>query len=258
MSATDAPGIDSRACLNCDASTAGLYCPRCGQRTDAERFTVRNLWKQNPNAVPQADHGLLRTLRDLLVRPGWMINGYLDGRRVPYVNPFALLSLLAGISAFAYSSWPFELVVATDGMPAERAARFAAFSRHSFEFYSPSLLLYLPLTAGLTVACFAGVGRGYAEHLVLNAYLMAGSTLLMLALFPALVVTSGGPDFAQTWRYGILALLGYQGVALYRVFAARSSRWWSIALRTILAMALYVVMLTVIPVAFFELVYVRL
>jgi len=93
---------------------------------------------------------------------------------------------------------------------------------------------------------------------VLNAYLMAGSTLLMLALFPALVVTSGGPDFAQTWRYGILALLGYQGVALYRVFAARSSRWWSIALRTILAMALYVVMLTVIPVAFFELVYVRL
>jgi hypothetical protein len=258
MSATDAPAPDRHVCLNCEASTHGLYCHHCGQRADAERFTVKNLWKQNPNAVPQADHGLLRTLRDLLVRPGSMINGYLDGRRVPYVNPFALLSLLAGISAFAYSSWPFELVVATDGMPAERAARFAAFSRHSFEFYSPSLLLYLPLTAGLTVACFAGVGRGYAEHLVLNAYLMAGSTLLMLVLFPALVATSGGPAFAQTWRYGVLALLGYQCVALYRVFAAISSKRWSIALRTMIAMALYLVMLTVIPAAFFELVYVRL
>lgn len=258
MSATDAPGIDSGVCLNCDAVTIGLYCHHCGQRADAERFTVRNLWKQNPNAVPQADHGLLRTLRDLLLRPGSMINGYLDGRRVPYVNPFALLSLLAGISAFAYSSWPFELVVATDGMSAERAARFAAFTRHTFEFYSPSLLLYLPLTAGLTVACFAGVGRGYAEHLVLNAYLMAGGTLLMLALFPVLVATSGGPGFVQAWRYGMLALLGYQCVALYLVFAAGPSRRWSIALRTMIAMALYLVMLTVIPAAFFELVYIRL
>lgn len=258
MSATDAPGIDRRVCLNCDAATVDLYCHRCGQRADAERFTVRNLWKQNPNAVPQADHGLLRTLRDLLVRPGSMINGYLDGRRVPYVNPFALLSLLAGISAFAYSSWPFEVVVDTHGMPAERAARFAQFSRHTFEFYSPSLLLYLPLTAGLTAACFAGTGRGYAEHLVLNAYLMAGSTLLMLALFPVLVATSGGPAFAQAWSSGVLVLLVYQGVALHRVFAARSSRWWAIALRTCIAMVLYLVMLTVIPMAFFELVYVRL
>jgi hypothetical protein len=42
------------------------------------------------------------------------------------------------------------------------------------------------------------------------------------------------------------------------VFAAISSKRWSIALRTMIAMALYLVMLTVIPAAFFELVYVRL
>ena len=254
----------STTCANCGAIPAGDYCQGCGQRQGLERFTLASLLHEIPHAIFHVDRGLPATLRQLARRPGEAIRGYLDGQRTKYFNPLTLLVLMAGLSAFLYSAYPFNYTFAT-AAPAEKwgalAEKYGEFARQNFRFYSLTLVIYLPAMALISWASFAGLGaaraRTYGEHLIINAFFLAFMSFLMVVCFPVLALTNATPAFAPIWFAFTLTLLGYQFAVYYAVFAGAGHRVTT-ALRAALATLVYLAMVTIVPLAFFFFVFLKL
>ena len=87
----------SHTCLHCNNTYTGNYCPVCGQKHDVQRFTWSNVFQNVFTGLFNLGEGFLRTLLDLLYRPGYMIRDYLAGHRKPYFKPFQLLFVLSAI-----------------------------------------------------------------------------------------------------------------------------------------------------------------
>ena len=85
-------------CPTCGEEYQGNYCPRCGQSARIGRYSIKNalllfldVWGGMGN------RGMFRTLRDLILRPGYMIRDYISGMQMAYFPPFKLLFLLAAL-----------------------------------------------------------------------------------------------------------------------------------------------------------------
>lgn len=89
--------VSSHVCLNCKNEYEGIYCPLCGQKYDENRFTWSNVYQNVFAGLFNVGEGFLRTLIDLLYRPGYMIRDYLGGQRKPYFKPFQLLFVLSAL-----------------------------------------------------------------------------------------------------------------------------------------------------------------
>ena len=94
----DAPGqVDPSllrhddVCPNCTTPEAGDYCAGCGQSLRIERLTLRILFAEFARKFLNFERGLLRTIKDLSLRPGQTMRAYVEGQRRTYVNPFTYL-----------------------------------------------------------------------------------------------------------------------------------------------------------------------
>lgn len=92
---------ETTVCKNCGTTYAGNFCNRCGQSRDTPRFRLRNAVKNALGGLSNIDTGFGHTLVELLYRPGYMINDFLAGKRVPYFRPFQTLFVLAAIYILA-------------------------------------------------------------------------------------------------------------------------------------------------------------
>ena len=84
-------------CAHCGTSYAGRYCPQCGLDVRRSRFTPKAAFGKIADSLGFDESGnrsILRTARDLLWRPGYMIRDYLGGHSPAYFQPFKLLLLL--------------------------------------------------------------------------------------------------------------------------------------------------------------------
>lgn len=88
---------DNCRCRNCDAELQGRYCHACGQKSATGHFTMRTLLHNLFHGIFHCDRNILYTYYDLFTRPGKMIAGYLQGRRIRYINPFTMLIIMSGI-----------------------------------------------------------------------------------------------------------------------------------------------------------------
>ena len=88
---------DVHTCVHCGASYVGRYCPQCGLDVHRSRFTLKAVVGKVADSLGFDESGnrsIMRTLRDLLWRPGYMIRDYLSGHSPAYFQPFKLLLLL--------------------------------------------------------------------------------------------------------------------------------------------------------------------
>jgi len=134
-------------CASCGQTLAGPYCALCGERIlDPESRTVRHfLTRTVPEEVFDVDGKLWRTLRLLLLRPGFLSCEYAAGRRTLYLSPLRLL--LTAIVVYALSTqggfiitmtvWRVSLSIAPTAVPTsasvpdtvERIDRFGVLAR---------------------------------------------------------------------------------------------------------------------------------
>lgn len=89
-----------RLCGNCLSALTGLYCAHCGQKQKSAIRHVGLLAGEFFNDVLNLDAKLLRTLKPLLFKPGFLSLEYFAERRARYVSPLKLYFLLSLVAFF--------------------------------------------------------------------------------------------------------------------------------------------------------------
>src|SRR5215218_3625779 len=225
------------ACANCGAALAGPFCHRCGQERAVAAGGRGYLRKVISDAV-SIDGKALRSLRDLVIRPGFLTREYVAGRRVRHTEPAQLYLLAAALFFLVNAYRPFitfdvrthqvmsslSAVGVSAGMSAARAAELAAGGvsldvfRERFEnvatgclppFLLGSVLLFAVLLRLLQRRAASGV------HVVFALHWTAFFLLLMIAdrLLPE-QNTGRGPIGAAFAFAGLV----YPAVAVRRVY----------------------------------------
>lgn len=269
---------EGAACANCGAALVGRFCHRCGQEAVERRMPLRRLAAEALGDLFAFDSRLTRTLRPLLLRPGWLTVEWCRGRRASYVPPLRLYVFVAALFFLAMAATDVALLTVTaneggvsltaEEVRARRAAEEAASpdaaaERRSFDdaltaawerdpdgFQDAILdrlgrlsLLLAPVSALLLGLLYLGRRRYVVEHLVFTLHLHAFAFLLLSLVLVA--PRQGGLGLAVRLA-AIALLLVYLAVALRRVYGGR---WWVAALRAA-AFAFLYVLVVVLPTLF--------
>ena len=76
----------------------GNFCPRCGQSSRINRYSFRSAFLLFIDVWGLGNRGMVHSIRDLILRPGYMIRDYLKGMRMAYFPPFKMFFLLSALS----------------------------------------------------------------------------------------------------------------------------------------------------------------
>jgi hypothetical protein len=83
------------ACANCGAALSGAYCSACGQRADHHVLSIGEFLAEALEVFTHADSRFWRTFVPLLVRPGYLTQQFIGGRRMRYLPPFRLYIVIS-------------------------------------------------------------------------------------------------------------------------------------------------------------------
>lgn len=89
---------EEHVCPTCGTRFEGNYCPRCGQSAMIGRYSFKKAFLLFLDVWGLGNRGMFRTIRDLILRPGYMIRDYLRGMQMAYFPPFKLFFLLVALS----------------------------------------------------------------------------------------------------------------------------------------------------------------
>ncbi len=111
-------------CLNCGTAGDGIFCAHCGQENKDHTVALKPLLADLMAEFASWDSRLLRTLKALVFRPGFLTNEYNAGRRVSYVSPLKLY-LTISVLFFLVLAWknPLAGQVQVGVSPHSKAAR---------------------------------------------------------------------------------------------------------------------------------------
>ena len=85
-------------CATCGTHYRGNYCPRCGQSAVVGRYSFKKALLLFLDVWGLGNRSMFRTVRDLLLRPGYMIRDYLRGMQMAYFPPFKMFFLVIALS----------------------------------------------------------------------------------------------------------------------------------------------------------------
>ena len=89
---------EAHDCSTCGTHFTGNYCPRCGQSAKVGRYSFKKAMLLFLDVWGLGNRGMFRSLRDLILRPGYMIRDYLQGMQMAYFPPFKMFFLLVTLS----------------------------------------------------------------------------------------------------------------------------------------------------------------
>lgn len=126
-------------CGTCGQEFQGNYCPCCGQSAKIGRYSFKNALLLFLDVWGMGNRGMFRTLRDLILRPGYLIRDYISGMQMAYFPPFKLLFLLTALLLIVdsgvnlkgdnYLASYHEKTVNFDGTSAEKSKKKEISSR---------------------------------------------------------------------------------------------------------------------------------
>lgn len=79
-----------KTCLNCGATVEERYCTRCGQENLELRESFGHLFRHFFEDLTHYDSKLFITIKDLILKPGFLTKEYLAGRRSKYLHPIRM------------------------------------------------------------------------------------------------------------------------------------------------------------------------
>lgn len=180
------PSSTARPCPDCGHPASGAYCSRCGQRTDVDPRSLRHWFREALEETLSLDGTLLRSLRALGLRPGFLTVEWREGRRASWTTPFRLYLLSSLVYFTASVLVPIGGSFSVGGTPpADLALRDAVQSTQEAALgaVAPQVLIALvPLLALWLRIVFPG-SRFFVEHLVHAVHIQSALYVILLGLF---------------------------------------------------------------------------
>jgi len=94
MKGSESPSA-AHICKSCGNSFSGLYCNMCGEKVlEPQDRSLRTFFSHLLVTVLWADNKFLRTLKLIVLKPGFISREYAEGRRVMYLRPLQLFFVL--------------------------------------------------------------------------------------------------------------------------------------------------------------------
>jgi hypothetical protein len=86
-----------KTCLNCGAVVGERFCTHCGQENLEPKETVGHLVRHFFEDITHFDGKFFVTIKDLIIRPGFLTREYVAGRRMSYLNPIRMYIFISAI-----------------------------------------------------------------------------------------------------------------------------------------------------------------
>ena len=86
-----------KTCLNCGTIVGERYCTHCGQENTEPKESIGHLIGHFFADITHFDSQIFTTLKDLILRPGFLTREYAAGRRVKYLNPIRMYIFISAI-----------------------------------------------------------------------------------------------------------------------------------------------------------------
>jgi len=200
-------------CKNCGTSFEGNYCSHCGQKANVKRFMLKNIHGEFIHGFFHVNHGILFTIKELFIRPGISIRGYISGKRVTYFNPFTYLVLLSILAGFGFSHSGMLEHVRENFMASGETLQFTR------KHFSYRLLLSIPAYTLMTWILFRSFKYNFAEHFIVNTFLMSQSTLIYcIWLLILKVVNPDQQSFQILFSCAHLSVVIYLTISMFSLF----------------------------------------
>lgn len=90
------PRKDSN-CLNCGTNVTGKYCQNCGQENIEVKETFFQIVYHFIEDITHFDGKLIKTLKYLITKPGFLTKEYVSGKRASYIHPIRMYLFISAI-----------------------------------------------------------------------------------------------------------------------------------------------------------------
>jgi len=210
-------------CTNCGDLSADVYCVRCGERQPGHHdLSVAHFAHEVVHEFVHLDSKLFRTLRDIIIKPGFLTEEYFAGRKSRYIAPLRLFLTLFALQFFAFTFYqPAAIFTVASmkkmdsaGAPFTRLMNKRAAKLHltpdqleerlDERWHKNYSLLQLMNVLGVAIVLKVLYRKRYlAEHLVFAAHFLAFSYIVTLVI-----------------DWPIYALAGFQPGPLHRGVSA--------------------------------------
>ncbi|TQV77191.1 DUF3667 domain-containing protein [Aliikangiella marina] len=240
-------------CLNCGSQLTGPYCSECGQKHIAGNLTSRYFIDAFLEAITNTDSRAFRTLKDLILYPGYVAKRYVTGSRQYYVNPLRLCFLIIGayLAILALNGWISPVVdssLAQQNMADKESSVFSVkFYKVWYDLYSNHrLFIYLGAMPVAAIAIrYAFYQSGYNYIATLTMLLYAGSLYSLYGILVVVTFLIFNVDFFSMSRKMIEIIIGlivyYQSVKLFYSFGWIKSLFSTLWIFILLTVAAYLV-----------------
>lgn len=211
------------SCKNCQKAllSEDKFCSNCGAQVVTEKLTVKKVVHEFSERYLSFDNKFLTTFKTLFTHPEWVVNGYLEGLRVRYVNPITYLIIavtLSGVSIFLmkrgyFGEIDFKSMQGNDKIPFDMKESMNSI----YDYNSVIVFMSIPLLAFISKIVFYNHKQfNYAEHNLIYFYTYSQSSISVLLLVPILLIAK-----IEFYYYSILTfsfMLLYHCYALKRIF----------------------------------------
>ena len=199
----------SSTCKNCGTELNSKFCPDCGQAADTHEINLHFFWHDIQHGIFHYDKGIPFTIKELFTRPGHAIRDFIEGKRVKYFKPVALIVILAGIYMVLFHWLHLDSKMASL-VPLDQQEQKSALKIIDWHtnHYALVTLLIVPFSALATYLAFRKAGYNYLQIVVLLLYTTAARLIISIVCLPITLLLSKNNLYSMSSLLGMLSI-GY-------------------------------------------------
>lgn len=207
-----------QVCQCCGYRYVGNFCPCCSQKAGQGRITWRSVHQGVMDIWGLGTRSLLYSVWQLLVRPGYMIGEYINGRRQVSFPPVKMLFLLAVVYSFIfYWVLPGILHVNLDMNDLSGGVDFGGYTEWVNRNYSWTLLCMSVLAIVPTWIMFRHSPRN-ANHTLPQGFFIQVFLAVIQVVFSLLLIYIGAYSMILESLISIVIVMTYYLVTYMQLF----------------------------------------
>ncbi|MDP2159166.1 MAG: DUF3667 domain-containing protein [Flavobacterium sp.] len=200
-------------CKNCQSEMLvnDAFCSTCGAKVIANRITIKQIVSDLSLTYFSFDNKFFVTFKAIFADPSDVVNGYINGLRMRYVNPISYFIIAVAMGGF------FSLLMVRGHLVEIDYAQFSdpnspikmeEIMRKVADYNNLVYLISLPFMALMSKIVFYNLKQyNYAEHLVIYGYTYSQCAILSFLFIPVLYVVKPPMNYYSVFSIVLYTIL---------------------------------------------------